>query len=299
MRMIKSIIKKVLPVPIISIIRSTRKIPLRLKTLEENQARLLKQTAYSNLDMDQGTQKLANKEFKIFSQNGEDGILLYIFSKIGTTNKKCIEFGIDDGKECNTANLITNFGWKALLIEGDKKNVLAARSYYKKKNITNKPLIVHSFVTKDNINSLILKNGFEKEIDLLSIDIDGNDYWVWEAITAASPRVVVIEYNSFFGPDRSITVTYDHLFERFKKHRSGKYYGASLRALQKLGLEKNYDLIGCDSCGVNAFFVRKDLVQKKFKKHSTGKLFQHKQGHNKNSIDKIFNLIKNLPYREI
>jgi hypothetical protein len=95
---------------------------------------------------------------------------------------------------------------------------------------------------------------------LLSIDIDGNDYWTWEAITVVNPTIVVIEYNARFGASRSVTVPYRADFVRSRAHYSMIYYGASLTALWALGRRKGYSLVGCNSAGNNAFFVRQDLL---------------------------------------
>ncbi len=117
---------------------------------------------------------------------------------------------------------------------------------------------LNAFVTRDNINELITSAGIGGDIGLLSVDIDGNDYWVWEAITAVQPQIVVAEYNSRFGADRAVTVPYDPAFTRAAAHYSMIYYGASLAALAALGDRKGYDLVGCNSAGNNAFFVRRD-----------------------------------------
>ena len=209
-------------------------------------------------------------ELIIYSQNGEDGILFHIFSKIGTTNRQFVEFGIGDGKQCNTANLSINFGWRGLLIEIDEKRAAAARYYYRTKlpQSVDSVKVVNAKVTKDNINALLVENQIEHELDLLSIDIDGNDYWVWEAIDTVQPRVVVIEYNASFGDKKSITVIYDPNFDRFSKHPLGYYHGASLQALTNLATKKGYVLVGCDSTGTNAFFVRKDVAENKIEEIS-------------------------------
>jgi hypothetical protein len=227
-------------------------------------AALLLQQKYPSLVDKQGPGFEINKfEFKLYSQNGEDGILLYIFSRVGVTNRCFVEFGIGDGRECNTANLSLNFGWHGLLLDSGKQNVLLASRYYremlgaKSSNVK----IINCFITKENIDKVLLDNGVERSIDLLSIDIDGNDYWVWKAITAVDPRVVVIEYNASFGFDKAMTVQYDANFNIFSKHRSGFYHGASLAALTKLANSKGYILVGCDTNGINAFYVRKDIAQ--------------------------------------
>ena len=140
------------------------------------------------------------------------------------------------------------------------ENVAAARDYYgSKPGIKPSQIrIVQCLVTPENINDVLRQNDVEGEIDLLSIDIDGNDYWVWKAITVLQPRVVVVEYNASLGVSRSVTVRYDRVFDRYKKHPSGWYHGASLAALTKLAAMKGYMLVGCESHGANAFFVRKD-----------------------------------------
>jgi hypothetical protein len=106
---------------------------------------------------------------------------------------------------------------------------------------------------------LIRRNGITGEIGLLSVDIDGNDYWVWEAIDVVCPSVVVVEYNSRFGPEKSVTVPYDARFVRSRAHHSTIYYGASLAALCLLGKRKGYSFVGCNKGGNNAFFVRSEL----------------------------------------
>lgn len=237
----------------------------RLDVIENNIQNLL-HLNYNSIakELDQRT-IFRTREFKAYSQNGEDGLLLYIFSKIGTTNCCFVEIGIGDGRECNTANLSINFGWHGLLIDGEEENVAKAKHYYE-----NKPEIkasqikvIQCFVTTENINKVLSDNGCEGEIDLLSIDINGNDYWIWKAITAIEPRAVVIEYNASLGYDRSLTVKYDPNFYRHEKHPSGWYHGASLTALTKLGNSKGYILVGCECSGVNAFFIRKEIAQGK------------------------------------
>src|SRR5690606_10095398 len=127
---------------------------------------------------------------------GEDGVLHLIFTVIGTTNRKCVEICAEDGTECNTANLIINYGWQGLLFDGSEQNVQRGREFYKslRNNWNFSPKFQQAWITAENIDGLIRDNGFTGEIDLLSIDIDGNDYWVWEAIQCITPRVVIIEY---------------------------------------------------------------------------------------------------------
>lgn len=207
------------------------------------------------------TDRLQNREFKVFSQNGEDGLIAFIFSEIGVTNRRFVEFGVGDGRECNSANLVINFGWSGLMLEArasDVRKAVARYEGFRREDGSGRVTVARCHVTVDNVDHAIAQAGMSGEIDLLSIDIDGNDYWIWEALDVVSPRVVVIEYNASFGR-RAITVPYDAGFVRFRKHRSGWYHGASLAALAKLGRRKGYDLISTDSGGVNAFFVRDDV----------------------------------------
>jgi len=142
-------------------------------------------------------------EFRNFSQNGEDGILWYIFSTIGTTNKKVVELCVGDGIQCNAANLIVNHGWDALLFDGDEGNIKRGTEFYKTSPDTfwMPPRMVHAWITSENVNALIRDWGVKGEIDLFSLDMDGVDYWIWKAIDCIEPRVVVLEYNWVWGPD--------------------------------------------------------------------------------------------------
>ena len=117
---------------------------------------------------------------------------------------------------------------------------------------------IAAWVTRENINGLITEHGYAGEIDLFSLDLDGNDYWIWEAVTVSSPRVVILEYNSMFGPDRAVTIPYDPHFDRHRHH--SMYYGASLQALTRLNARKGYRLVAVEPSGVNAFFLRHDVA---------------------------------------
>lgn len=205
-------------------------------------------------------------EATVFSQCGEDGILDAIIDKIGTTNKYCVEFGVQDGTECNTRFLLQKRSWKGLLMDGAENNP----SFIKKE-----------FITAENINSLFEKYGVPDEFDLLSIDIDGNDYWVWKVIDKKySPRVVVMEYNASVGPNESKTIEYDPDFV----WDNTDYFGASLLALVNLAKTKGYTLVGCNNMGTNAFFVRDDEIKDRFIVKNTQQLYRpprfkrHKEG---------------------
>ncbi len=202
--------------------------------------------------------------FKIFSQADEDGILLYIFSLIGTTGKSCVEICAGDGRECNSANLIINHGWNGLLIDGNKELVEKGREYYggNRHTYVYPPTFIHAWITKSNVNEVIRSGGIEGDIDLLSIDVDGMDYWIWESIHVINPRVVVIEYNDILGPNETITVPYSENFNAYvypTTRGMPNYCGASLAAFTKLAKRNGYRLVGCNRYGYNAFFIKNSI----------------------------------------
>jgi len=197
-------------------------------------------------------------EFKIFSQWGDDGIIQYLINNIDIPNKSFIEFGMENYKESNTRFLLINNNWKGLVMDSSESNIKEVKNedIYWKYDLTAKA----AFITRENINQLITDAGFEGDIGLLHIDIDGNDYWVWKAIKIVNPIIVIMEYNSVFGIDRAITIPYEASFYRTKAHYSNLYWGASLLALCDLAEEKGYFFIGCNSNGNNAYFIRKDKL---------------------------------------
>jgi hypothetical protein len=200
-------------------------------------------------------------QFRVFSQNGEDGILQHLFDHIGTKHKRAVEICAGDGQENNTANLVVNYGWSALLFEGNEKKVADGKKFYTMNPATAlfPPKFVNAWITPDNINDLIRNNGFEGEIDLLSIDIDGQDYWIWEAVECVSPRVVVIEYNQVWPEDKSVTVPKNPQFQVEFSGYLTDYCGASLAALVSLGKRLGYRLVGVEAKQFNAFFMRNDI----------------------------------------
>ena len=202
--------------------------------------------------------------FRCYSQTDEDGILLFLLSVVGTSTKRSVEICAGDGIECNTANLIINHGWHGLLVDGDEGLVARGRQFYARSPSTAvfPPAFVHSWVTRENINRLLDEHGFVEEIDVLSIDLDGIDYWIWDAIEVARPRVVVVEYQDILGPSRSWTVPYSDDFSSAGSPRTRgmpNFAGASLPAFVKLGRRKDYRLVGINRYGYNAFFIRNDL----------------------------------------
>jgi len=212
---------------------------------------------------------------RVFSQNDEDGILLYIFSMIGTTNKTAIEIGCGNGTENNTANLVVNHNWHALLIDGSANNIANARDFYHtcRDTFWYPPVLVQDFVSRTNINEVIRSRGFSGNIDLLSIDIDGVDYWILDAVTEAQPRVIVLEYHGIWGAEEAVTVPYSDDFHSHKHPRD--YNSASLLAFVKLLKRKSYYLVGCNNLCFNAFFVREDCRTPSLPEVSPTDCFRH------------------------
>jgi hypothetical protein len=203
---------------------------------------------------------LWDTEFRCYSQNGEDGILLFLFSVLGVTDRRAVEICCGNGIECNAANLIVNHGWQGLLMDGSPENINAGQAFYAAHLNTrfNVPTMAASWITAENIDGLIAHHGFTGNIDLFSLDVDGNDYWIWRAIRCIQPRIIVLEFNAGLGPDRALTLPYDPQF-RLDPSRQPFQCGASLPAFVKLGNEKGYRLVGVTSLGINAFFVRNDV----------------------------------------
>jgi len=202
--------------------------------------------------------KINNSEFKVYSQWGEDGIIQKIIDHLPIENKVFVEFGVEDYTESNTRFLLKNNKWSGLILDGNKEHIDYIKndtSVYWAHNLKAE----HVFITKDNINSILISNGVPEDLGLLSVDIDGNDYWIWHSINCIKPRIVICEYNSIFGSSSKVTVPYSDSFVRNNAHFSNIYYGASLGALEFLAKQKGYSLIGTNLAGNNAFFVRDDF----------------------------------------
>jgi hypothetical protein len=208
--------------------------------------------------------RLVRYGFKVYAQNDEDGIIQEIFRRIGVSERTFVEFGVETGSECNSVKLLVE-GWRGLWIEAGQKHAEAIRRRFAPFLAEGKLALLQRLVSAANIDALMAEGGMAGEIDLLAIDIDYNDYWVWKAVTAVSPRVVVIEYNASLRPPLSLVVPYDP----DGKWDGSNYYGASLEALVRLGTEKGYRIVGCSVAGVNAFFVRADLCGDKFLEPAT------------------------------
>jgi len=215
--------------------------------------------------------------FSIYSQHDEDGILLYLLARIGFETYRSVEICAGNGIECNTANLLLNHRYTGLLIDGSPSNIATARAFYQSRKETMywPPDIVESWLTRDNINEVISKAGYEGTIDLLSLDVDGMDYWFWKELNVVSPRLVVLEYNHLLGPMASLTVPYSPNFVAEFSEYGSDYAGASLRAFVNLGRQKGYRFVGTNTIGTNAFFVRNDIPSELVPEAAIEDAFKH------------------------
>jgi len=188
---------------------------------------------------------LKQYEKKVYSQNGEDGVIEHIFNTIGFTNKIFVEFGFEI-RENNSKHLIEKYGFGGLFIDSNiSKNYSKDGVFYHK-----------AWITKNNINEIIGQY-FKGNIDFLSIDVDGIDLYLADCIDVISPRVLCIEYCASIGKELSVTVVYKDDFDRHKEHPSGFYCNASLKANINVMKKKGYKFVG-SVAGLNAFFVRND-----------------------------------------
>lgn len=235
-----------------------------------NQYRILKQQ--NNLP------PLNETGFRVYSQFEEDGLLLYIFSVIGFRSKKVVEMCCGGGIECMATNLIINHGFEGFLFDGNPVNVANANAFFKSKQdcLLFSPRIQHAWITKENVNQLLKNIGAAGEIDLFSLDIDGNDYWIWEAIDAIQPRVCIFETQNIIPSDLSITIPYSPDFYCWdKKGYEQDFRSVSLLAMTNLSKKKGYRLIGAHRHGFNAIYMRNDIGLNEFPEVSVESVHQN------------------------
>lgn len=197
--------------------------------------------------------------YRVYSQNEEDGILDEIFRRIETESRYFVEFGVGDGMENNTVYRLMR-GWRGAWIDANAEQAALIIERYARQISSGVLKFKQAFITAEDINGLFDELAVPPEFDLLSIDIDGNDYWVWKVLEKYRPRVVVIEYNAGFGPSAEWVLNYDPHYT----WEGTRNFGASLKSLELLGADKGYRLVGCNIKGMNAFFARDDLVREKF-----------------------------------
>jgi hypothetical protein len=200
--------------------------------------------------------RLFAKRANLVGQNEGDGLTLAILEEAGYATHRFLDIG--SGARGGAAAMFPReFGWQGVMIDGNEEHVQVARE-----RLGRGVSVVHAFVTRENVNDLVRDAGLSGEIDFFSLDIDGVDYWIWEALTVVQPRLVVVEYNPLFGLDRAVTVPYDPAFNRhgFPIVLSKRFFGASLKAFCRLAARKGYRLVATDSAAINAFFLRNDLA---------------------------------------
>ena len=206
-------------------------------------------------------EKLSEYEWGVFSQWGEDGIIQFLVREVEIHNKTFIEFGVEDFFESNCRYLLMASDWQGFVIDGSDENISRLQNsyFYWRHDLQS----IAAFVDKENINDLLKKSEFDRDLGILSVDIDGNDYHILKAINVFEPRIIISEFNPYFGTERAISVPYDPKFYRTEKHYSNLYFGASIKAIEHVLSEKGYTLIGTGMTGGNAYFVRNDLMTEK------------------------------------
>lgn len=238
---------------LVDVIPRLLQLDRRLEEVKINQGRIL-----TEMQRPEEEAPLWRYEFKVFSQWGEDGIIQFLVNHLDVRHRTFIEFGVEDFNESNCRFLMMKDQWHGFVIDGSNANMARLRSsyYYWQHRLTGKA----AFITRENIAALLEESGFEKDPGILSVDIDGVDYHVLEALPDWHPSIIIVEYNDAFGWHRPVTVPYDPSFVRRQKHSSNQYWGANLPAFLHLLNGRNYALVGTNSVGSNAFFVRRDLL---------------------------------------
>jgi hypothetical protein len=205
--------------------------------------------------------ELAETGFRVFSQADEDGMLLFLLAVLGTQRGRFVELGAGDCVTAsNCANLALNLGLHGVFVDADAAKIELGRSFYASHPDTRAypPRTVAAFLTRENVNDLVRGAGFEGDVDVLSIDIDGNDYWIWDALTAISPRVVVIEVHTEYRL-HDVLPDYRPDFD-WRVLSEGEPAGASPVAMTRLADRLGYRLVGSNRYGFNAFYLRNDLA---------------------------------------
>ncbi|TGL04531.1 hypothetical protein EHQ43_14275 [Leptospira bouyouniensis] len=230
-----------------------KKINLRLEKIHIDLGKL-----QSKANIQKSSLNLSENGFSVFSQWDEDGIIQFIIYKIPEIPRIFIEFGVENYTESNTRFLLLKDHWKGLIIDGSEEYINSIKKtelYWKTKLIAE-----YAFIDADNIETIFAKNKFSGDIGILSVDIDGNDYWILKKITSVRPVVVIVEFNNLLGIKKSLSVPYDPKFIRHDKHYSGLYFGASLKAFYDLLKIRGYSFIGCNEINNNAFFVLNEFA---------------------------------------
>lgn len=243
---------------------------------------------------------ISDAGFRIYSQFEEDGILLYLFSMVGFESRRVVEMCCGSGEECMSTNLILNHGFEGFLFDGNPKNIAAARRYFssKKDMMLVRPTLRQCWITVDNVDELLMEAGCGGEVDLFSLDIDGNDYWIWKAITAIRPRILLFETHNLIPSDLSLTIPYKPDFDAWSQSGAAKdFRSVSLLAMTNLCREKGYRLIGGHRYGFNVFYMRDDVGQDVFPEVSVKAV--HDNGFTRAAVRDRWPLVRDMPWVEV
>lgn len=272
------------------------KIDRQLDDIKINQGRML-----AEMYVAKKSTRLVDFEFKVFSQWGEDGIIQFLISNLCIKNRTFIEFGVEDFYEANCRFLLMKDNWNGFVIDGSEKNIERLRSsyFYWRHPLQSKV----AFITRENVNSILEESGFHKELGILSLDIDGVDYYVLSELQSWKPSILIVEYNAVFGRQRAVSVPYDPNFHRTSKHYSNLYYGASLPAFLNLVGKRGYALVGVNSAGSNAFFVQRELLNESVKEVALADCFRtscFREGRDsKNNLTFLMGLARRKPIADL
>jgi hypothetical protein len=238
--------------------------------------------------------------FRVYSQFEEDGIILYVLSMIGFKTRRVVEMCCGAARECMATNLILNHGFDGYLFDGNAENVRAANEFFKHKHdcLLYPPVVTHAWITRDNVNELLIQSGCTGEVDLFSLDMDGNDYWIWDAIREINPRLLVVETHNIIPANSSLTIEYQPDFTCWDKPIAEQdFRGVSLLAMQRLCNRRGYRMIGAHRHGFNVFFLRNDEGAQLFPEVSIAEV--HDNHWTRWSQANRWPSVKGMPWREV
>jgi hypothetical protein len=302
----RRLLERLLPPSLLKEIKGMKHLPSRIDKIDRDLFQVSDVIQKSLVAMwTLGTQQgsryaFSQVGFKAFSQFEEDGILLYLFTMIGTSSKVVVELCAGDGRECMATNLILHHGWTGFLWDGDADNVRRGRQFFAEHpaSFLHPPSFQHDWLTQENVNSVLASSGLNGDIDLLSIDIDGNDLWLWDAITQVQPRAVIIESMNPIPSNRSLTVGYAPRFNASnRKPEEQDFRGASALALARIGKRKGYRLIGAHRYGFNLVFLRNDIDAEFFPEVSVESV--HANAYTRWSQENRWPVVEKMPWQEV
>ena len=238
--------------------------------------------------------------FRAYSEFEEDGIILYVLSMIGFKTRRVAEIGCGDGSECMATNLIINHGFDGFLFDGSAENICGAHTFFSKKRDCHlyPPVLTHAWITAENVNDLLITAGCKGEFDLFSLDLDGNDYWILNAINAIQPRLLIVETHDIIPSDKSLTIQYDPKFFCWNKAgHEQDYRGASLLAMQRLCRRQGYRMIGAHRHGFNVLFLKEGEGEQFFPEVSIEQI--HDNHWTRWGQTHRWPLVKDMPWKEV